>query len=245
MRLAATSFAIVAALAYAGAAAAAPVRVETLVVGKGDKVVRGPRLVATPQRAVLARSKDSGRARSCMAPAATPLAALLALHAPRVRVIDYASCSARARDAAGLYVDRVGGDVARGSDGWVYKVGRLVYSTGAADVARKLKGGQRLLWFYCHMQTTGGCQRTLDLSVAASSPGPFPVGSALNLVVRGYDDRGKGVPIGGASVTIAGVTAMSQADGTVSITPPFAGRFTATATAPGLVRSFPLLVTVA
>jgi hypothetical protein len=245
MRPAAATLAIVAALAYAGVAAGAPPRVETLVVGKGDKVVRGPRIVATPQRAVVARSKDSGRARSCTVPAATPLAALLALHAPGVRVVDYASCTARARDAAGLYVDRVGGYVARGSDGWVYKVGRLVYSTGAADVARTLKSGQRLLWFYCRMQTSGGCQRTLDLTSAAPPAGPFRAGAPVSLVVRGYDDRGKGVPIGGASVTIAGVTATSQADGTVSITPPFAGRFTATATAPGLVRSFPLVVTVA
>jgi hypothetical protein len=244
VRRAATAVGVAVALACAGAATAAPPRVETLVVGKGDRVVRGPRTVATPQRRFVARSKDSGKARGCTVPAATPLAALLALHVPKVRVVDYASCSARARDAAGLYVDRIGGDVARGADGWVYKVGRLVYSTGAADVAKQLKPAQRLLWFYCRTQSTGGCQRTLELTEAVP-PGPFARGAPVELVVRGYDDRGKGGPIGGATVTIAGVTALSRADGTVSITPPFAGSFNATATAPGLVRSFPLGVTVA
>ena len=83
---------------------------------------------------------------------------------------DFGACSASPRDAAGLLVTRIGPDRNRGQRGWVYKVGRR-RPAGAGDPGGafgngRLRGGQRVIWFYC--VRAADCQRTLGARDAAT-----------------------------------------------------------------------------
>jgi hypothetical protein len=178
--------------------------------------------------------------RRCAVGEGTALAALVRSGPGRIRLRDFGSCSDRPRDAAGLFVEAIRGDVNRGQNGWVYKVGRLAATAGAADPAGprgrgRLKGGQRVTWFYCRLRA-GGCQRTLELAVR-SEPG------TLIATVRGYDDAGRGVPVEGATVTAGGATALTGPTGEASLALP-PGSYRAVAAKEGLVRSFPERVEV-
>jgi hypothetical protein len=222
-----------------------------MVVGRA-----GIQLAPTP-RVVRARAARVavGR-RHCSVAAGTPLAALAALRragGPRYRVRDFASCSRHSVDASGLYVSQIGHDRARGQDGWVYKVGNRAGSAGAGDTrgpfgtGRRLRGGQRLLWFWCRMGP-GGCQRTLVVAPAARR---VAHGGALQVTVRGYDDNGHGVPVAGAIVILtsgaAGTTSMAITDANGEATvhaPNTAPRALITATRAGLAPSFPEAVLV-
>jgi hypothetical protein len=167
----------------------------------------------------------------CTVRGATPLGVLSRLGL-KVALRDYGHCGRRPADAAGLYVRRIGPDRGRGQDGWVYKVGRKTPSTGAADTsARRLRGGDRVLWFWCDAQPTGGCQRTLETT-------PERTGDTLRVTVRGYDDNGHGALIEGATVTLGDAQAITGADGVATLAVP-AGGGRLVATKPGLVRSFP------
>jgi hypothetical protein len=99
-----------------------------------------------------------------------------------------------------------------------------------------LRNGDRLLWFYCHMQASGGCQRTLEAVPDRTTAAP---GEAVRVTVRGYDDQGRGVPIEGATVQLGGASATTGADGVATVTVPAAGRLRLTATKAGTVRAFP------
>jgi hypothetical protein len=175
--------------------------------------------------------------------AATPLAALLALRLP-VDVKDYGSCGRSARDATGLFVRRIARDRNRGQDGWVYKVGRKAGSAGAADLAgpfgdgRRLRGGQRVLWFWCELSGSGGCQPTLEISPASRT---VARGGMLRVRVRGYDDSGRGTPMPGAVVSLGGARVTTGADGTGTIPVPAdaAGTLSLTAEKPGTGPAFP------
>ena len=68
--------------------------------------------------------------RRCTVPENTPLAALLAGGA-RPGLRDFATCSQRARDASGLFVDKLEGRANRGQDGWVYKIATKLGTAGA------------------------------------------------------------------------------------------------------------------
>ena len=101
-----------------------------------------------------------------------------------------AAARAGARDGGGLFVGSIRGDVNRGQNGWVYKVGRRAATAGAADPSGpfgrgRLRTGQRVTWFYCRLRD-GGCQRTLELKLRAEA-------GAVVATVRGYDDEGHGV----------------------------------------------------
>jgi hypothetical protein len=213
------------ALAAAGPAAAAGV--DVLVVGK-TRVLKQQRSV--PLRDV----KVTANGRRCRVAGATPLAVLVRTRLT-LRVRDYGSCSGSTRDAAALYVRRVGPDSARGRDGWVYKVGQKVSSRGAGDRGIRLRAGRRVTWFWC-VSGANGCQRTLVAEPDARHAAP---GSALRVVVRGYDDHGRGVPVEGATVRLAGAAAVTGADGVASLIVPDApGAQRLTAEHPGMVRSF-------
>jgi hypothetical protein len=185
--------------------------------------------------------------RRCAVAAGTPLAALEAVRrtgGPGYRLRDYGACSGRAADASGLFVFEVGGERNRRTDGWVYKVGRRVPGIGAADSAgRRLRGGDRVTWFYCRMQLAGGCQRTLEVTLAASRVAP---GAPLRAMVRGYDDNGRGTPIAGATVVLGASRAVTGGDGVVTLTAPSTPRrYFVSASRAGLVPSFPVEVRVA
>jgi len=172
--------------------------------------------------------------RRCAAGTGTALAALVRSRVGPLRLRDFGSCSSRPRDGAALFVEAIGGDRNRGQDGWVYKVGRRGATAGAADPSGpfgrgRLKSGQRVTWFYCRLRG-GGCQRTLELEASAE-----PGGVAVR--VRGYDDEGRGVPVEGASVSAAGVSGVTVADGGVRLALP-PGTHRLVAEKDGLVRSF-------
>jgi hypothetical protein len=195
-----------------------------------------------------AKTVTAGRAsvklhgRRCAVAPATPLAALVKSRPPTLRLKDFGSCSKRARDGAGLFVNRIGRDVNAGQDGWVYKVGNRSGSAGAADPTGpfgngRLKNDAHVVWFYCHIEGSS-CQRTLAFTrIDTSTPG------AILARVKAYDDRGKGVPAAGVTVHADGATGTTDATGAVHITAS-AGRHTLRADAGGYVRSFDTWVVV-
>jgi hypothetical protein len=231
---------IAVAVALLAPAAAQAASVQVMVVGK-DRVLRGPKAVKLKARTV----KVAGR--RCRVAAATPLSVLAATKL-KIALRDYGSCGKRPRDAAGLYVTKVGREREKGRGGWVYKVGRRVGSTGAADpsgpfgTGKRIRGGQRITWFWCEQDQSGGCQRTLEVRPERTSAAP---GEALRVTVRGYDDRGDGVAVAGATVRLGSATAVTGADGAAVLTvPAAAGTLRLQASRDGMVRAFPREVAV-
>jgi hypothetical protein len=223
------------ALAPAGVAGAR-VKVDVMVVGK-SAVLAGPKRVAVPERTV----RVAGR--RCAVPSRTPLSALVATKLP-YKLKDYGACSRRVRDAGSLYVRSVNGERARGTDGWVYKVGRRAGSGGAADLAgpfgtgKRLRNREHVLWFWCVKDAGDSCQRTLEVHPAeVVSPG-----APLRVTVRGYDDNGDSVPVEGATVRLGDQVAVTAADGSATVVVPASGPAVLTAEKVGLVRSFPVQV---
>jgi hypothetical protein len=181
-----------------------------------------------------------GRKR-CAVGAGTALAALVRSRPGRIRLRDFGNCSRRPRDGGGLFVGGIGRDRNRGQNGWVYKVGRRAATAGAADPAGpfgngRLRSGARVVWFYCFLRR-GSCQRTLELRASAG------LGGLVDLVVTGYDDQGRGSPVAGATVRLAGrrLTTDGAGRAQVKLEP---GRYTARAEKAGLIRSFGERVTV-
>ena len=225
---------LVIALVLAAPATASAAEVELMVVGK-ERVLRAPADVRLKARSV----KVAGR--RCRVGAATPLSVLVATKL-KLGLRDYGHCTRRPRDAAGLYVTRVKREREKGRGGWVYKVGRKTPSLGAADVSRRLRDGRRITWFWCEQDSGGGCQRTLEARPDRTSAAP---GETLTVTVRGYDDQGRGVAVAGATVTLGSATAVSDAAGAAVLTVPAEpGQLALEATADGLVRAFPVEVTV-
>jgi hypothetical protein len=225
---------IAAVLALGAAAPASAARVEVMVVGK-ERVLRAPAEVRLKVRT----ARVEGR--RCRIGAATPLSVLVATRLP-LGLRDYGRCGKRPRDAAGLYVTRVRREREKGRGGWVYKVGRRTPSLGAADLSRRLRDGQRVTWFWCEQDDAGGCQRTLELRPDRTTAAP---GETLTVTVRGYDDQGRGVAVEGATVTLGSVTAASDAAGAAVLTVPAEpGKHPLEATRDGLVRAFPVEVTI-
>jgi len=219
----------VAALVVAPQAAQAA-SVDTMVVGK-ERVLRS----AKPVKLADTRRVKVG-SRRCTVSGRTPLG-VLAATSLAIRVRDYGSCGRRPGDAASLFVTRIGRDRNRGLDGWVYKVGRKVSSAGAGDRSgRRLRAGDRLLWFYCRTQRTGGCQRTLEATPDRTTASP---GETIRVTVRGYDDQGRGIAVPGATVTLGSASATTDAAGVAQLVVPVSGRLPLTATRAGMVPAFP------
>lgn len=233
------TLALLAAVAFCAGAApanAATATVESMVVGRAK--VLAP---AAQVRAGAANVKVGGR--TCKVGAATPLAVLAAVRkagGPAFALRDYGTCSKRTADAGGLFVRRIGAETNKGQDGWVYKVDGRNGTTPAADpsgafgTGRLLRTGQRVLWFWCDMGTTG-CQRTLRVD----APRTVSPTGALTVRVQGVDDRGKATPVAGAAVTAGTASATTAADGTATLAGPWSGTITVEAAKAGLVPSFP------
>jgi hypothetical protein len=220
------------ALAAAAPAPAAAAEVELMVVGKA-RVLREATHVRLKER-----NLKVGR-RTCRVGARTPLSVLAATRL-KLGLRDYGRCGARPRDAAGLYVPKVAGERERGRGGWVYKVGRRTPSLGAADLSgRRLRDGDRVTWFWCEQDDSGGCQRTLEAQPDRTTAAP---GEVLRVRVRGYDDHGRGVDVEGATVRLGSATAVTGADGVAVLTVADGGRLEAAKD--GMVPAFPREVTV-
>jgi hypothetical protein len=240
------SLAAVAAVAlWAPPAWAGTPKVEVLVVGR-TSVLQEPLKVRA--KAVNVRVKS----RKCKVATGTPLAALeVARRAggPAFALKDFGACSRRAADASGLFVTKIGPDRNQDEDGWVYKVDRKVGSTSAGDASgpfgtgRRLRSRQRLTWFWCVTQSSGGCQRTLEVTFRNTTVAP---GAALRVGVRGYNDQGRSKRVAGATVRLGSATATTDAKGRAWITAPSSpGRYRVVADGAGMVRSFPVAVEVA
>ena len=222
-------FSSVALLATALAVAAAPAdaKVRQMVVFRSGKAVT--KNVST--RGVHVRV----RRRRCAVASRTPLAALVRSHPGHIGLRDFGSCSRNPRDATQLFVRSIRHDKNRGRRGWEYKVGRKAGTTGAADPSgpfgngRRLRSGQRVIWFYCVLRA-GGCQRTLAVRVTPDAAG-------LTVKVVGYDDNGHGVVVNGATVRAGGASAVTGADGRARLALP-GGSYRVYARKEGLVRSF-------
>jgi len=226
-----------AALAAGLPAPAAAATVDVMVVGR-EGVLKAPKQVRLKPRTV----KVAGR--RCRVGGATPLS-VLAARGLRLKLRDYGRCGRRARDAGGLYVRSLAGQRERGTGGWVYKVGRRLGTTGGADpsgpfgTGRRLRDGQRVLWFWCVQASR--CQRTLEVRPDRASAAP---GEALRVTVRGYDDLGRGAAVAGATVRLGTASAVTGEDGTAALTVPAAGRVDLEAEHAGMVPAFPREVRV-
>lgn len=173
--------------------------------------------------------------RDCTVGSATPLAALVRIKPPKLRLRDYGSCSRRAADAEQLFVRGIGPDVNKGFNGWVYKLGSKMATAGAGDPSGpfgrgRLKDGQRVVWFYCRL-VEQSCQRTLVVKVTSTAPGQVNVG------VRSADDQGKTVLAGGATVHIGDTTVTTDEMGRATATVA-AGTYRVYAERAGEIRSF-------
>jgi hypothetical protein len=179
----------------------------------------------------------------CVVGAGTPLAALVASRVAKIGLRDFGSCSSRARDAAGLFVRKLGPDANAGQNGWVYKVGRKSATAGAADPGGpfghgRLKFGAHVLWFYCVMQRSGGCQRTLSFDQIVTEP---PGGLVVH--VGAYNDQAKGIPAVGVIVHVGSATATTDTSGVARVVA-VAGKQKMFAEGGGFVRSFDTTVEV-
>lgn len=210
--------------------AAAPA-VELTVVGKHNALI-------WPTTVTAGVAKVSVAARRCSVAAATPLAALAQAtkaSGMRVGLRDYGRCSGKVADSTNLFVNRIGNDLNKGRDGWVYKVNRKVGTTSASDLSgalgngKLLSKGSKLLWFYCKLSAEGNCQPTLEVAVDQPSP---QLGQSVTVTVRSYDDRGRGgkpvtgvtlrvcaEPLAGKAVSSCGVIATTGADGKATVVP--------------------------
>ena len=226
---------VIALAAAAVPATATAAEVDVMVVGK-ERVLRAPAEVRLKVRTV----KVAGR--RCRVGAATPLSVLIATRL-KLGLRDYGRCGRGPRDAAGLYVTRVKREREKGRGGWVYKVGRRTPSLGAADLSgRRLRDGQRVTWFWCEQDDSGGCQRTLEARPDRTTAAP---GETLSVAVRGYDDRGSGIAVEGATATLGSASAVSDAAGIAVLTVPAEpGEHRIAASREGLVPAFPVVVTV-
>jgi hypothetical protein len=217
-------------------------RVQVMVVGR-----ERPLADAETVRARALHVRASGR--RCAVPASTPLAGLvvrLARSGTGYHLRDFGSCSARrSSSSAQLFVDRVGSDRNRGQDGWFYKVNQRAGTAGAADPSgipgRRLRGGDRVLWFYCKFDAgAGSCQRSLELLVPSV---PAVAGETLPVQVRGYDNEGRARPVEGVTVRLGSATSLTDPAGRTELLPQ-PGRHLLRAERPGSVPAFPLPIRV-
>jgi hypothetical protein len=228
------------AVALLAPATASAASVHVMVVGK-DRVLRGAKDVKLKKRTVKVGH------RRCAVGAATPLSVLAATHL-KLAFKDYGRCGKRAADASSLYVAAVAGEREKGRGGWVYKVGRKAGTTAAGDLSgpfgtgHRIHDGQRITWFWCQMQQSGSCQRTLEVQPARTTATP---GETLSVTVRGYNDQGKGVGVQGATVRLGSATATTGIDGIAVLTVPATpGTFSLTAKRTGMVPAFARKVTI-
>jgi hypothetical protein len=214
-------------LAAAPPAAAEPV--QTMVVGRS-------RVLLSARTVNAGGTRVSASGRHCSVPAASGLAVLAAARragGPPFKVRQAGGCQ-------GLYVFQVGSDRARGRNGWVYKVGRTTPGSGAGERTASIGSGARVAWFWCRMGSSGSCQRTLEISAGRVAK----AGRAQRIVVRGYDDNGRGRAVSGAVVRLGPASARTGSNGVAILRAPRRGSYRLTATRAGMVPAFPLGVIV-
>ena len=216
------------AVALAGlpaAAAAGGPKVSVLVTGRAG-IVAGPKIVqANAYSTVLGSPR-----KRCAVSVGTPLATLKAVGI-NYHLKDFASCSLKPSDSAGLFVDRIGTIPNTGISGWSFKVNNKAGTAGAADPAGPfgsglIANGARVLWFWCVYDINYNCQRNLEIEAPATGA----PGASVPVSVRAYDDSGNWIPA--ASVRVSGPLGSSatNAGGTARVRlPSRSGSFSITA----------------
>jgi hypothetical protein len=230
--------------ALSGTLAANGPSVQTMVVGTGGAILFGSRTVTASATTVRAGGH------SCAVAAGTPLSVLAGLRrvgGPGFALRDYGRCGSAPVNSAQLFVYSLGGERNRGQSGWEYKVDHVAGSTGAADPSgvrgdgRRIRSGAHVLWFWCSA-SGGGCQRTLDVRTPAVS---VSRGQRFGVTISGYDNEGRGAPAVGAVATLGSDFASAGPHGEATlIAPTRAGRYSLSASRPGLVPSFPETIVV-
>ena len=138
------------------------------------------------------------------------------------------------RDSAGLLVTGIGPDRNRGQRGWVYKVGRRAATAGAGDTGGPFGRGRL---------RRGPARDLVLLRARGRLPAHARVEDEPDGRRRRRDacaattTRATASPVEGASVTAAGVTGLTGADGRVQLALP-SGTHRLVARKDGLVRSF-------
>lgn len=224
--------------AAAPAAAVGAPRVSVMIHGP-SALLLAPR--AVDAHAVLVRA--SGK--RCRVAAGTALAVLAGARragGPSFRVRDDGgSCNRSARNSGALFVTQIGPNRNHGRNGWVYKIGTRAGTAGAADPSGafgsgRMRGGERVTWFWCRLRRSGTCQRTL-----AVAPSRWRVGRGdrVRVTVRGYDDFGRARRVRGARVRLGGRAATTDRRGVAMLRAPRRrGWARLTATRAGMVRAF-------
>jgi hypothetical protein len=229
--------------------------------GGGEVALRGPHVatmivsstgaIVSPARIVVASAASVrvGR-RNCAVAAGTPLAVLAAVRraaGPTFAVRDYGHCDGSPVNSGQLFVYSLAGESNSGQSGWEYKVDNVSGSTGAGDPSgprgdgRRLRSGERVLWFWC-VASAGGCERTLEVRTSAST---VSRGASLAVTVTGYDNEGHGAPVAGAIVTLGTDFASTGTGGRATLIAPAAsGSYSVRAQKRGLVGSFPQTIAV-
>jgi len=233
--------------ASAGRAAAvtsADPLVQTMVVGKGGRILFGARNLTASATTL----SISGRA--CAVAGGTALADLAAIHragGPTFGMRDYGHCGASASSSAELFVYTVGGQTNRGQDGWEYKVDSRSGTTGAGDPSgpqgdgRLLQAGDRVLWFWCEA-TAGGCQRTMEMDPSSTLVAP---GQSITVAVRGFENEGRSSAVAGAGLSLGSDIAATGAAGRAQVRAPRTpGRYELSANHRGMVPPFPWAIVV-
>jgi hypothetical protein len=215
-----------------------------MVVGTGGTILSPARTVTAGETTVRVAKK------TCAVAAGTPLAALVALRrggGPGFALRDYGNCGPSPRNSGQLFVYSLAGEMNRGQDGWEYKVDGASGTTGAGDPGgprgdgRRLRAGERLLWFWCQA-AGGGCERTLEVAPAVST---VARGGSFTVTVTGYDNEGRGTPVAGAIVTLGADFASTGSGGRATLIAPLApGRYRVSVVRVGLVPSFPETIVV-
>jgi hypothetical protein len=214
-----------------------------MIVGRGGAILSGARSATASATTVTVAG------RSCAVASGTPLAVLAAVRragGPGFALRDYGHCGSSAAGSGQLFVYSLGGERNSGQNGWEYKVGGAAGSTGAGDPSGprgngvRIRGGERVLWFWCEA-SAGGCQRTLEVS------GPASVSRSHTFVatVYAYDNEGRGRPVAGAFVTLGSSHASTSGHGQATLRAPGSpGRYTLSASRSGMVPPFPVAITV-
>lgn len=219
-----------------GSAAAKKAGVEVMVAGRSTVPLDA--ISVNPAATVV--QTDSGK---CGVGRSTALAALVRAAEDDVdfTVRDFGTCSRKnVRDSAQLFVDSIGQEANRGSNGWVYKINGLLTAFGAADPAgQKLRNGDRLLWMYC-IHKKAGCQRSLEIDY--NKPGSTD--TSLTVTVSGLDDRARPKPIAGATVKLGETSAVTDGRGSAVLPLEQGKPQHLTAEKEGLAPAFPVHIQV-
>lgn len=118
---------------------------------------------------------------------------------------------------------------------WSFWVNNTYASSGVCG--QKLHAGEQLLF-------AAISQKGNPFPIVLSGPSQATAGQPFDLKVSYFNARSKATPLAGAHIRGAGLNAVSNRQGIVSVTAQHTGRLKYTATKPGYIRSAPVSLRV-